>query len=77
MLLSNTSSDAALVLAEKIRRIIEKTKFNYAGKAINITISCGIAELQVGDNQETLFVRADKALYQAKKKGRNQCVLAS
>jgi len=77
MLLSNTSSGAALVLAEKIRRIIEKTGFNYAGQAINITISCGIAELRVSDTQETLFVRADKALYGAKKKGRNQCVIAS
>jgi len=77
MLLSNTNSDAALVLAEKIRRIIEKTGFNYAGQAINITISCGIAELRVSDTQETLFVRADKALYGAKKKGRNQCVIAS
>ncbi|RLA19023.1 MAG: GGDEF domain-containing protein, partial [Gammaproteobacteria bacterium] len=48
-----------------------------AGQAINITISCGIAELEVSDTQETLFVRADKALYEAKKKGRNQCVIAS
>jgi len=77
MLLSNTSSEAALVLAEKIRRIIEKTGFNYAGQAINITISCGIAELSASDTQETLFVRADKALYEAKKKGCNQCVIAS
>lgn len=77
MLLSNIRSNAALVLAEKIRRIIEKTGFNYAGKAIHITISCGIAELQASDNKETLFERADKALYEAKKKGRNQCVLAS
>ncbi|MBE0469672.1 MAG: diguanylate cyclase [Methyloprofundus sp.] len=77
MLLSNTHSEAALVLAEKVRRIIEKTGFNYAGKAISITISCGIAELQASDNQESLFVRADKALYEAKKKGRNQCVIAA
>ncbi|MCF7969547.1 MAG: diguanylate cyclase [Methylococcaceae bacterium] len=77
MLLSNTNSDAALVLAEKIRRIIEKTGFNYAGQAISITISCGIAELRDNDTQETLFVRADTALYDAKKKGRNQCVIAA
>jgi len=77
MLLSNTNCEAALVLANKVRRIIEKTGFNYAGKAISITISCGITELKMGDTQETLFVRADKALYEAKKKGRNQCVIAS
>jgi len=73
MLLSNTNSKSAFILAEKIRKIVAKTGFNYSGKAIRITISCGITELKEGDSQETLFVRADKALYQAKKNGRNRC----
>ncbi|BCG62486.1 MAG: diguanylate cyclase [Methyloprofundus sp.] len=76
MLLSDTDKKSAWVLAEKVRKIIAKTGFNSAGKAIGITISCGIAELQQGDTQETVFERADKALYQAKKNGRNQCVIA-
>lgn len=75
MLLTDTDKKSALVLAEKLRRIIERTGFNSGGKAIRITISCGITELQQEDTQETFFERADKALYQAKKNGRNQCVL--
>jgi diguanylate cyclase len=76
MLLSDTDKKSAWVLAEKVRKIIAKTGFNSSGKALRITISCGIAELQQGDTQETVFERADKALYQAKKSGRNQCVIA-
>ncbi len=76
MLLSDTDKKAAWILAEKVRTIVAKTGFNSSGKAIRITISCGIAELCQGDTQETLFERADKALYKAKKNGRNQCVIA-
>jgi len=75
MLLSNTDKKSALILAEKIRRIIEKTGFIYMGKEIKITISCGISDLQEGDTQDSIFNRADKALYKAKKDGRNRSVI--
>jgi len=75
MLLTNTDKKSALVLAEKIRRIIEKTGFIYVGKEIKITISCGISDLQEGDTQDSIFNRADKALYRAKKEGRNRSVI--
>ncbi len=75
MLLSDTDKKSAFILAEKIRKIIAKTGFNSAGSAINITISCGITDLREGDTQESLFERADQALYKAKQNGRNQCVI--
>jgi diguanylate cyclase len=37
-----------------------------------ITASFGIALFEVGDNLETILTRADDALYQAKRSGRNQ-----
>jgi len=76
MLLANTDKKSALVLAEKIRRIIEKTGFIYMGKEIKITISCGISDLQEGDTQDSIFNRADKALYKAKKDGRNRSLIS-
>ena len=41
-------------------------------KQINVTISMGLAEFDNVESGENLFERADKALYEAKKNGRNQ-----
>lgn len=75
MLLSETEGQIALQVVEKLRRIIEKSSFNANGQKISITLSCGVTQYAEGDTKETLFVRADGALYQAKQNGRNQCVL--
>ena len=75
MLLPNTNIENAPVLADSIREIISKSGFNANGKAINMTISCGISEFAPGDNHESVFERADKALYLAKQQGRNRCVV--
>jgi diguanylate cyclase len=77
MLLPNTSAEAARVIAEKLRKTIESAGFNSGGNKINITVSCGLSEFSPGENGETVFKRADEALYQAKNNGRNQCVIAS
>jgi diguanylate cyclase len=73
MLLPNTSSKLALIPAEKIRSFIANSAFNHNGKSINLTISCGISEFTEGDNTDSVFERADKALYLCKKEGRNRC----
>ncbi|MFA5984134.1 MAG: GGDEF domain-containing protein [Methylococcaceae bacterium] len=75
MLLADTEKTQALKLADQLRLIVEKTRFNANGSAINITISCGIAEFTTNDNFDTVFERADQALYQAKQQGRNQCCI--
>ncbi|MDD2800813.1 MAG: GGDEF domain-containing protein, partial [Methylococcales bacterium] len=75
MLLPNTNKESALILANQLRATIEKTGFNSNGSAVVVTISCGIADFNPGDDDETVFERADKALYQAKQQGRNQCCL--
>jgi len=44
----------------------------FAGRAINLTVSIGIALLTASDTQaEDAMVRADRALYEAKDAGRN------
>lgn len=74
ILIPNTDLDQAHTLAQKLRVIVEKNDFPIAG---NITISIGVSTLQVDDSFDTLFKRADNALYHAKKSGRNQVVLES
>ena len=75
MLLPDTDANKALQVADKLRATVEKTSFIASGNKISITLSCGISQLTAADNNDTLFERADKALYQAKMNGRNQCVV--
>ncbi|MEN2985181.1 MAG: GGDEF domain-containing protein [Thermodesulfovibrionaceae bacterium] len=67
----NTKIEQALSAAERIRQKIEKMKI----KAINgnITASFGITELLLADDEERILKRADEALYEAKRGGRNRC----
>ena len=60
-------------LADEIRQAVPDSGFNYNGKALEITISCGLSEFREGDNPQTVFKRADAALYTAKSNGRNRC----
>ncbi len=74
LLLPETGLHHAKIVADNLRREIEVCKFHYSGEPVLITISCGLAQLRNGDTTETVFERADKALYAAKKNGRNQVV---
>jgi diguanylate cyclase len=42
---------------------------------VRFTVSCGLTDLQDGDTEETLIARADEALYDAKRKGKNRVVV--
>ena len=68
ILLPQTGKDAALQLAERLRKKIAVNDFPKVGR---ITVSIGLAELQVDDTSDALVKRADLALYQAKDSGRN------
>jgi diguanylate cyclase len=75
MLLPETDAETALQVVDKLRETVEKSGFNANGDRVTITLSCGLTQYVEGDNNESLFVRADGALYQAKRNGRNQCIL--
>jgi len=76
MLLPQTDTKSALQVANKLREIVEKSSFNAHGDKISITLSCGLTQYNKTDNAESVFERADSALYQAKQNGRNQCIAA-
>ncbi len=77
MLLPGTALIDTQALLDKLRQEVESCGFHYHGDAVTITASCGASEFQQGDSLSRVFERADQALYQAKKNGRNQCVLSS
>ncbi len=41
---------------------------------VRFTVSCGLVDLESGENEDALVKRADEALYEAKKKGRNRVI---
>lgn len=73
VLLPNTNAYGAAVLAEKCRAALAATEFPTVGA---VTASFGVAGLRDGDTSEILFVRADRALFTAKREGRNRVHLA-
>jgi two-component system cell cycle response regulator len=63
-----------LILAERIRTSVEKHQFEISGVRVKPTISIGISSMpENGRSVGDLFLKADEALYRAKRKGRN-CV---
>jgi diguanylate cyclase len=74
-LLCGTVGDEALKVADEMRRSVETNGFHSGGKPVPVTISCGIAPFAGDASIDTVFSRADKALYKAKKAGKNRCEL--
>jgi diguanylate cyclase len=73
-LLSETSLETALVVAEKVRTAVVESKFHHKDRPVAIALSCGIASIQNEDTPDTMFQRADAALYKAKHSGKNRCL---
>ncbi|OGQ34346.1 MAG: hypothetical protein A3F16_01180 [Deltaproteobacteria bacterium RIFCSPHIGHO2_12_FULL_43_9] len=76
ILLPETPKEGAKLFAERIRKAIEMTKFDFQSRlpSKNMTISIGLASYPEDCPPDKLIANADKALYDAKKKGRN-CVV--
>ncbi|MFZ5642661.1 MAG: diguanylate cyclase domain-containing protein [Bacillota bacterium] len=79
VVLAETDLNGAMVVAERLRENVESLKITHAGSKVseNVTISVGVAAAIPDNNTmpESLIGAADKALYKAKRQGRN-CVLA-
>jgi diguanylate cyclase (GGDEF)-like protein len=71
-ILPNTDKKGAYKFAEKLRQIIQKTKFMYKNTRINVTVSGGVASRNETHSGEETLKLADKRLYFAKKSGRNK-----
>jgi diguanylate cyclase (GGDEF)-like protein len=77
LLLEKTGGDAALATAERLRHGVEALDFRVEGERVPLTLSAGVAafpELYIKTAAE-LILFADEALYEAKRRGRNRCLL--
>ena len=72
VILENTTTKEASIVAEKLRKIIETDELEENSK---ITVSIGVAQYVPPQSREDLIKKVDEALYMAKEKGRNQVVV--
>ena len=74
IVMPDTSLEVAAKIAERVRGEIEKNHFSIDedGRAIEVTVSIGLAERGHDSEPESLFRRADRALYRSKSGGRNR-----
>ena len=78
VLLPMSDANQALLTAERIRKAVEALSLAWQGRAIQVTISIGIAGYPNDAVEgEALIASADRALYRSKETGRNQSTLSS
>lgn len=78
VVLLGTDTKGAMNMAERLRKTVMDTTFSADNKTFHVTISIGISTYPDGiKRKEELIEKADKALYHAKRSGRNQSVLWS
>jgi len=76
IVLIDTTSDAAKIMAERLRKAVSALVVEYEGEEIKFTISLGVAEVSDGMRSYNQWLECtDQALYQAKNNGRNQVVV--
>lgn len=78
LLLPQTTSAEAVALAERVRAAIATQSVSTETRLVSITASGGVATLEdlPGSTPDALYAAADAALYQAKRAGRDQVVVA-
>ncbi len=78
LLAPDTDSSAAILLGERIREQVEGSFLQVGGKPTAISVSVGISTFPTHAAEVTeLFQRADEALYEAKRLGKNRVCVAA
>ncbi|MCW8847866.1 MAG: GGDEF domain-containing protein, partial [Sedimenticola sp.] len=72
MLLIGSAKSDSIDLADAIRKEVQESGIHSLGNRVEVTISCGLSCFTEGDTSADVFARADQALYQAKKSGKNR-----
>lgn len=69
--------EMAVQVAERLQQEIQRLRFNHDGQPFSITVSQGLTNLTDEDKSlDSLFARADAAMYEAKRQGKNRIIAA-
>jgi len=77
VLLPETALKPALAAMSRLQTMLVASPFTYRGRKLPLTFSAGIALREAGEPLESLLMRADKALYRAKRAGKNRTCAAA
>lgn len=76
IVLPDTSEERGVILAEKVRQLVEATEFRFEDQNIPVTASFGVAQMKEKDKEGFAFTKAaDEKLYEAKQTGRNKVMV--
>jgi diguanylate cyclase (GGDEF)-like protein len=76
LLLPGTDAAGGVELADRVRKALaERTFLGRGGAIVTVTCSFGVAEHRLGDDERELIASADRALYRAKREGKNRVEL--
>jgi diguanylate cyclase (GGDEF)-like protein/PAS domain S-box-containing protein len=76
LLFPQTTAEQARVCIERIRERLETIAFGFSGQhPFSVTATFGVVQFIPGMTQEEFIEAADRALYQAKRSGRNRTVM--
>jgi diguanylate cyclase (GGDEF)-like protein len=76
IVLTQSEKNKAILVAERIRKMIQSRKIRIYGEELSVTVSIGVASFpEDAKDAKGIMEKADAALYAAKRQGRNQvCV---
>ena len=78
-MLPDTEQQAAITVAEKLRRAVSAHEFTRDGTTVRLTMSVGVSTLPLTESrdEDEFLSRADEALYEAKREGRDRVIVAA
>ncbi|KAA1188908.1 diguanylate cyclase [Pseudohalioglobus sediminis] len=77
LLLPETDTEGAAVVAEKLREAVEQNLVAFDDQRLSITMTFGIAAFRKGESLDACIARADTALYHGKENGRNKVMIGN
>jgi diguanylate cyclase len=76
VLLPRTDTPEAQQTLTRLQRSLTEALFLYEGREVFVTFSAGVTAWRPGETLETALERADEALYEAKRTGKNRTCMA-